>query len=245
MGDDLRSVQARFFAQMIRGEARADRMHVYARAYHARLIGALREDYSCLAAHLGEAEFRRVAREYVARHPSTSPSLRDLGRHFASFVSEDPVSAQHPWLADLARLEWARIDVFDAPDLATLVLDDLARVPDGAWPGVRLQLAISARVLCVTWPVHLAWRKLEDGEAAPSLAPEPTTLIVWRREYAVVHRHATSAAEAEALACVVRGEAFSRVCEAFADDVSIDGAAERALERLRQWTVDGILARGR
>src|SRR5690242_10865637 len=98
--------------------APADRVGVYASMYLWRLVDALAEDFPKVAAALGRERFADVVRAYLARHPSTEPSVRHLGRALPAFL----VGVEPAWLADLARLEWTRLDVFDAPDAAPLTL---------------------------------------------------------------------------------------------------------------------------
>src|SRR4051812_11219845 len=67
------------------GDDRLDagaRLGVYARMYGARLIDVLFEDYPRVAALVGQDRFTGLARQYVAAHPSTHPSLRWFGRRF-------------------------------------------------------------------------------------------------------------------------------------------------------------------
>ena len=70
-------------------------------------------------------------------------------------------------LADLARLECARVDVFDAADAEPLRLGDLESVPPDEWPALRLRLIPACLVLESAWPVHEIWAAA-DPEARDS-----------------------------------------------------------------------------
>jgi hypothetical protein len=100
--------------------------------YRTRLVDGLREDFPRVAALLGDAEFRALAYRYLARHRSTHPSVRDVGCRFTDFIASD--AALPPFLSDLARLEWARVEVFDASDAEPLRLSDLEALPAPDWP---------------------------------------------------------------------------------------------------------------
>src|SRR5262249_41646063 len=133
--------------------APADRVEIYSAMYVARLVDALREDFPKLAGALGDAAFADVARAYVARHPSCDPSIRHVGTTFAEFVE-----TEHPgWFGDLARLEWAHRDVFDAPDTAPLLAADLRDVPAEDWPELRFAVVPAFARLVTRWPVHRLW----------------------------------------------------------------------------------------
>jgi hypothetical protein len=107
----------------------------------------MRDDYPKVAVVLGD-RFAPTVRGYIGRHPSDHPSLRHFGRHFPEFLGAGGLSDAPPWLADLARLEWARIEAFDAADGPTLSFDDVQRLPDEAWPDLRLTLVPSFRSRC-------------------------------------------------------------------------------------------------
>src|SRR5439155_929151 len=89
-----------------------------------RLVDALREDFPKLATVLGDGGFADLVRGYIRAHPSTAPSIRHLGRALPDFLA----GYQPAYLADLARLEWTRLQVFDAPDATPLTAGDLRRI---------------------------------------------------------------------------------------------------------------------
>src|SRR6185369_1559511 len=112
------------------GDARAsaaERVHVYAHLYRARVAEALEAQYPKLARWLGADTFAELAYAYVSDEPSRYPSLRFIGQRLAAWLDERRPA--EPWLADLARLEWARADVFDAADQALLSLDAVRAYP--------------------------------------------------------------------------------------------------------------------
>ncbi len=95
-----------------------ERLEIYNRQYWFRIIDCLYDDYPGLRAVLGERKFAKLAKEYLAKHPSASFSLRNLGRSLPGFVRE-------PMARDMSRLEWARIVAFDGEALPVVTADDL------------------------------------------------------------------------------------------------------------------------
>ena len=120
------------------------RVQVYAGAYSSRLLDVLHEDFPRLAALLGRDGFEQIARDYLRSHPSEHPSLRHLSRAMAAFLERR--TDLPPYLADLARLEWARIDVFDAPDAEPLPVAALRSGSHSRTPG-RPHLVAGARAV--------------------------------------------------------------------------------------------------
>src|SRR5437899_3714823 len=113
--------------------APAERVHVYAGMYLWRLVDALRGDFPKLATVLGDDGFADLVRGYVAAHPSTEPSIRHLGRALPAFLA----GYQPAYLADLACLEWTRLEPFDAPDATPLTAAELRRVAAAEAPDLR------------------------------------------------------------------------------------------------------------
>jgi len=214
------------------------RVAVYANAYFWRLRDVLREDFPRVAALLGP-RFEEVSRRYLRAHPSQHPSVRQLGRHFAAFLEGDDV-APHvaAQLADLARLEWSRIEVFDAPDREFLDASALRAVPAEDWPALRFVPIPALAIVRARWPVHDLWA----GAEAAALAPTPTVLRVWRAaDFTVFHAPMDTRA-AEALDRLMAGQPFAAACEAYAD-LSPSEGAQAATASLLRWLEDGLIER--
>jgi hypothetical protein len=209
--------------------APAERLNVYAGMYFWRLHEVLREDFARVAAVAGTEVFERLVSGYLARHPSSHPSVRELGREFAAFLSERADPALPAFLPDLARLEWARVEVFDAPDATALRAADLAGVAAEDWPELRLAAVPALEVVDAAWPVHRIW----SGDDAS--APEPTTVRVWRDGFLVFHA-SMDAREAAAVKRLAAGTTFGEVCE-------LCETPEQASALLARWLEDGLLCR--
>ena len=211
------------------------RLGVYVDAYFGRLRDILREDFPRVAALLAD-RFDEIACSYVRAHPSEHPSVRHLGRHFAAFLEDRADVA--PYAAELARLEWTRTEVFDAPDAVSLDVATLRGLPAEAWPGLRLEPIPALAVMRGRWPVHELWA----GADPATLAAAPTTLRVWRAPDRSVFHAPMDDRGAAALASMIAGEPFAAMCEAF-DDLSPSEAAREATALLLRWLEDGIIAR--
>lgn len=220
-----------------------ERINIYAQMYCARLVEVLREDFPRVAAVLGCERFERVVRTYLARHPSTQPSLRYLGRHFAVFLETWPEVVSLPFLSDLARLEWARLEVFDAPDAESLRIEHLHAFSPDEWPGLRFQLIPAFQILQSDWPVHEIWAAAAEETPAERgwERRERTAVRIWREGFAVYHSR-LDATEQAALAAVRAGEPFAGICAALASLVPTEEAAPVMGSLLLRWIEDGILS---
>jgi hypothetical protein len=246
----LRDLQRGFWESLRTGEADAElaavvlptstlapeaRIRIYAEMYLARLVDVLGEDFPRTAAVLGEG-FAPLCRRYLACHPSEDPSVRHVGTRFAAFLATEP-ALEPPWLAELARLERARVDVFDAPDLVPIRLTDLAAVAPEAWGELRFTPVPALEVVRSAWPVQRAWAA---GEPI-ALDPEPTALRVWRQDFKVFHAP-LDPLEGAALDALCAGEPFGAICEAVAEHATPEEAPAQAGALLRRWLEDGLIA---
>ncbi len=218
----------------------AERLGIYADMYRSRLVDVLREDFPRTAAILGDEAFWAAAGRYLARHPSTHPSVRYVGRRFADFLAAEPDAP--PFLGDLARLEWARVEVFDAADGEPLRLSDLADLSPEQWPTLRFRPIPASRIVEAAWPVHAIWAQAEERDPTEVPAPAPSVIRVWREGWSVSHA-AAGATERRLLPLLERAEPFAALCAAFGEEQDSEVAAREVGGLLMRWIEDGFLAR--
>ena len=144
----------------------ADRLDIYANMYFYRLLDCLREDYPRLFEAVGPDRFHNFVTDYLLRHPSEHPSLRHLGTRVPEFLERHPLGAECPALVDLASLEWARADLFDAADHASLTREDLARLPQEEAGSARFRLVPAVRLLRLQHDAARLWTEMKERAAA-------------------------------------------------------------------------------
>ncbi len=227
----LESESLEFF---VRGDERlgaAARLDVYANMYFYRLRDCLAEDFPKLAAHIGSDHFHNLVTDYLLRHPSRHPSLRELGRALPRFLALHPVGDLFSAAPDLAVLEWARVDVFDEIDAVALGVAELLNCGEAALrgiPALRL-ISIDPRALQI-------WRDGGSSETA-----DPVWVLVWRRDLEVHHR-SIEADEAECLQQLAgSGADLAELGEQIAAARPEGEAAERLAQLLGRWAANRIL----
>ncbi|HVN40631.1 MAG TPA: DNA-binding domain-containing protein [Myxococcota bacterium] len=225
----------------------ASRLEVYANAYFARLHAVLCDDFGALAAALGDEWMNDVVAAYLLACPPRRPSIRHAGERLADFLAAHPAALpfrrRFPWCADLARLEHALCDAFDAADARPRTRESLAALLPDAWPALRLPLAPCARVLRLEWnvvPLREAYER-DETPAAPPAAPQANAALVWRRDELVRFR-ALDPLEAALLERAAAGESFEALCAAAAREVGDAEAPARAAQLLAGWIDAGLIA---
>jgi hypothetical protein len=128
-----------------------ERLEIYNRQYWFRILDSFAEDFPGLRAVVGRKRFDQIARGYLAEHPSTSFTLRNLGSRLPQWLSDHREFAgdRYALAADMVKMEWAHIEAFDAADLPVLSAEALAVL--GEDPQLALQPHIS--LLEVEYPV--------------------------------------------------------------------------------------------
>ncbi len=243
---DLAAIQQRFYELATAGEGTIDpgllgssrRLDVYAGMYITRLHDILADDYPKLRAALGELAFHDVVTTYVRAAPPTSFTVRNAGVALAEFLeTRNDVPA---WSADLARLERARVEVFDGPDAATLTRDDLTRVPFERFPEIKLAWIPACVRVTSSWTVDELWDAIEEDRTFEAPLRDERTVLVWRRDLRVVHR-TLDADEAHLAPLVATAATLEQVSEhllAFGGD----GPETRIVELLERWLDADVLS---
>lgn len=232
-------------ARVLGGDARLDataRLDIYANMYFYRLLDILRADHAALAAVLGDDGFHDLVTDYLLACPSTHPSVRNVGARLSQFLSGHALAAERPWLAELAALERARIEVFDAPDAEPLTMEELRARPADAFASLSLPLVPAHAFVDARFAVDDVWRAVEEGSALRPPAPEPRRFVVWRHELTIYHRP-LQPLEVDAIERVRAGAPFGVVCDLVAERLPVDEAAPAAFSMLARWVGDGLIAR--
>jgi hypothetical protein len=220
----------------------ADRLAIYADMYRARLLDVLRDDFPRVQAAVGDEAFAGLVDRYLARQPPTNPSVRHLGHGLADFIAGEADAP--PFLADLARLEWARVEVFDALDADPLRLTDLQSIPPEAWPALRFRPIPACRSIECAWPAHEIWDAAGVDTVERPFRAEPATTVVrvWREDDWSVSHAAMGEREAHLFQLLQRGEPFASLCAVLEDDLDPEAAAREVAALLLRWLEDGLLA---
>ncbi len=228
-----------------RGISALARVGVYSHAYFARVHKALVNDFPATERALGAAAFHDLVKLYLVACPPRHWSLRYAGDRLADFAGRHPAAeailARCPYAGEIAALEYAIAEAFDAPDAPALAREALAGVAPDAWGDLRLVAAPGLQRLELEWPVQRLRESLEAEGEPPRLVPEPTRLGVWRERERVYFR-ALAADEADALAGLLAGEPFGALCERIERHAGAERTPLRAAQLLERWLADGWLA---
>lgn len=218
------------------------RLAIYGNAYRLRLEEALSTDFRGLHALIGDAEFRRLSRDYLQAHPSRYRSIRWFGGELRDFLATASDWGSHPLLAEMAHFDWTLSLALDAADAPVLELGHMAALQPEDWPALRFRLHPAVGRLALHWNVPPLRQALLAGDTLPkpNRSPQAIGWLIWRAELSARYR-SLSPEEDWALGAVANGANFEAICVGLAERVETEQAAMEAATLLKQWVVDGLL----
>lgn len=167
----LRDLQAAF-AAYIQGDERLDlvshiaggaipaaaRLRVHRHHVIESLSAALAATFPTVQALVGIEFFRGLARAFTGRSLPAQPVLAEYGAGFPAFIAEHRAAGGLPYLADMARLDWAlNLAAQQAPG-ERLTAAALARLPVGELPFLRIALAPGSTLVVSAYPLDRIWQ---------------------------------------------------------------------------------------
>ena len=179
-----------------------------------RALGAA---YPVIAQLMGDENFSALAQHFWRQQPPTCGDMAQWGEGLANFLAEAPQPAGEPFLADVARVEWAlhraSFAADASPDLASFAC--LSADPP-ATPS--LQLSPGVWLLASAFPVVslIDANRLPATDRRPALAHAAALLACGTGENALVWREGfraqvkcISAAEQTLLTALLAGESLA------------------------------------
>jgi hypothetical protein len=206
-----------------------ERLGIYAHMYYARLLEVLEGEYPTLRQVLGPEPFEAACRDFIARNPSRSRLLNGLSARFPDYLAKTlPRTGRTGLAVDIARIERAMEDVFDAPAVSPLTAAEFAAVGEAT----RLRVNPALVLLELRYPANAYMNALRRGERPRIPRPKATHVIVFRRGFQVLRREQEpeqfrllrALAAGKPLAAAIRASIGRRT-----------GGADRIAKRLRRW----------
>jgi hypothetical protein len=167
----------------IKGSAlrRADRRFaVYRNNVTVGLVEALAARFPVVKRLVGDEFFAALARNYVRHEPPLSPLLIHYGATFANFVQHFEPAKPLPYLADVARLEYARGRAYHCADVDPLPREVFSALSGDRVGAARLTLHPSVSVIGSAFPLFSIWQVNQARAVSP--------VEDWRAEAVLVAR---------------------------------------------------------
>jgi len=189
----LRDLQATFASFLARGggesmvaavvgdsiDAEA-RLRIYRHHVRHSLTTALAATFPTVQALVGEAFFAGMVRGFIEANMPEQPVLSEYGAGLADFIADFEPARGLPYLADMARLDWAMNLAFHSDPGPALDVAALGTVPPEQLPTLRLHLVRGATLIRSEYPLDRIWRASQPDatDEKVDLAAGGTTLLV-------------------------------------------------------------------
>lgn len=169
------------------GKTAPKRFNVYRNNVVASLSEALEQSFPAVGRLLGEDYFKALARAFVAEHPPSSPVLMWYGADFGDFIERFPPLAAYPYLADVARIEWAWLEAYHSADALPLDPAEIGAVAPDKIGNIRFVKHPASCVFRSEWPIwDLARANRFDLDANIEIDLEkPQSVLITRPELEV------------------------------------------------------------
>ena len=221
---------------MIAGNSRltpVEQLDIYREQFWLRHVGALDEDFKSIVHLLGDCKFHELCAAYLAAHPPDSYTLRDLGDNLPAFVAKTAPYSEDSLLVDLARLEWAFVEAYDAPDVPPLDPSRIASASEDDWARATIVLHPAVQRVVMQHPAD-AYRASVRKDETPEV-PEVRTvhLIVYRNAENTLQYIDVEPMAFALLERLAAGESLAAACERVADGADIEAKVGAWFQ---QWT---------
>lgn len=218
-----------------------ERVGVYHGMYLLRMVEALQNDYPCVAHFLGDEAFADLVSRYVQRHPSASWTLNRLGARLPEFIRGSRAIRRRAFLYDLARLELAVTEVFDAPRSPAWPAEEIEKIPHDAWETAVLRPIAAFRLCAFDHPANVYFQSVKDDRHDhPEPARKKTWVVVWRKNYEVWRLDLSEPAH-RFLGALAKGRPFGKAVGGAARGLE-GNAGDQLFRWLRDWVAEGFFS---
>jgi Putative DNA-binding domain len=161
----------------------AARLRVHRNHVLHSLGTALAATFPTVQALVGDEFFRGMARTFAVHDLPTQPVLSEYGADFPRFIEGYAPAGGLPYLADIARLDWALNVAFHSPAEPRLASADLASLPVEQLQAKSISLAPGAAILRSRYPIDRIWTAAQPGASSETVDLESggARLLVLRR----------------------------------------------------------------
>ena len=161
------------------GLAPAERLDIYRNTFSRVLTAALRLSFPAVLGLVGEGFFEAAARIYIAHEPPRTACLDDYGVGVPAFLAQFEPAKSLPYLADVARLEWAVNRALHSKDAPPLSADRLALLAGSNGSRAAFVPHPALTLVRSEYPVDTIWRAVLDGDDGELRAVDLSCGGVW------------------------------------------------------------------
>ncbi|WP_339514530.1 HvfC/BufC N-terminal domain-containing protein [Pseudomonas sp. RL_15y_Pfl2_60] len=181
------------------GSDSSSRFAVYRNNVISSLINALADNFPVVMQLVGDEFFKAMANIFVREFPPQTRILAYYGAGLARFIEAFPPAQGLPYLADVARLEFARIQAYHSADVVALGPEQIGRILGQPEALERMSFSLhpsltvlnSRHAIVSLWAAHQG--HIDIAKVNPN-TPEHALILRNRMEVEVLQISAAAAA---------------------------------------------------
>lgn len=156
------------------------RFDIYRNNRMVSLIDNLKATYPSVCKLVGDEYFSAVAREYIKHHPPVGPVMAEYGDKLGLFIKASPNADKIPYIADVAALEWARLQAYHAQDSQALPADTLTTFSPDDYGLLCFTRHPSLSLLSSQWAVGSLWSAIQLANTPTIDLNRPENVVIVR-----------------------------------------------------------------
>ncbi|MBU2711149.1 HvfC/BufC family peptide modification chaperone [Zooshikella harenae] len=235
--DDWQSQFAKWLltgdTQLLNSQVIADkpeRLGLYRNNVLANITQSLQSIFPVLERLIGTSCFTSLCHRFIQQHPPQKAALNHYGGQLADFISCQAAFNGHPYLPDVAQLEWATHVAFLLAEVKPVDTHTLASLEQKELLDIHLSLASSVQLVMSKFPILAIWQANHSTVVDP-----PTVHLMEKEEHLIVFREG----EQFVIEPVTSTEWF--FLQAINHTVSLNQAYEHALTHSADFDLAGCL----
>ncbi|MCG8381316.1 MAG: DNA-binding domain-containing protein [Gammaproteobacteria bacterium] len=215
------------------GTLQADqRIQIYRNNFYISLSEVLSGVFPVTHALVGETFFAQLCKAFIRQHPPAEGSVTHYGADLPGFIARLSQAESTPYLADVARLEWAYAKVNEYWKVGTpFPFEKLALVAPEEWPNILFKLAKNVHLICSDFSVLDIVNGVRNDCLEDVVVTAPQQIVISGGANQEVQCEAVSSPEYAFLETITRGIALGETSpppdfEAFLKNMIITGVID-------------------
>ncbi len=181
LNDPTRQSPQNIAGRTIEGSSR--RFNIYRNNRAGSLLESLQGTYPVLHKLLGDDFFRTAARQYIDESPPSGPVLSEYGERFGDFIQRLPGVSKYPYLNDVAKLEWQRLQSYHAADDAVLFPAVLQTIEPSTLLASRFTPHSAAHLIESRWAIGSLWSSTQEPDGSQVNLSQAENVLITRPQF--------------------------------------------------------------
>ena len=166
-----------------KGQNKAELLEVYRNTTFVSLKKCLTSTFPAVEALVSKDFMHYACHEFIKKHPPSHGALLFYGAEFADFLQTFTPTKNMPYIADIARLEWALSEAYDAEDAPYIQSEDFAKESIERLSNQTFKLSPHVHLLTSPFPIYSIWQMTHTPENEQNINMEQSECVLVYRNY--------------------------------------------------------------